>query len=487
MPNNEADNSRRDWIKGLVAASTAARARAQNTPRARPNIIYLHSHDTGRYIQPYGVEVPTLNLQKLAADGVLFRHAFDAAPTCSPSRASLLTGHAPHNNGMLGLAHRGFSLNNYREHLLHTLRPHGYRATLIGIQHIAKDPAVIGYDEIRAAPGYGSDKKGVRLPEVVAASTQFLKDSPKQPFFLDIGFFETHRAFRQPGPQDDERFCQPPAPILDTPATRNDMAAFKATARALDTAYGDILNALASSGLANNTLVICTTDHGVAFPAMKCNLTVHGTGVYLILRGPGGFTGGKVNEAMVSHLDLYPTICDLLDIEKPAWLQGRSLLPLIKGERPEIHDEIFAEVNYHAAYEPKRAARTQRYNYIRHYGDRRHPVLPNCDDSPSKDVWLKSGWREHIVPREMLFDVVFDPNETRNLVDDPSYAKPLAEMRGRLDSWMQRTNDPLLHGPVKAPPGALVNDPDGTSPQEPVRPAEYCERQTRSIIASTYL
>ena len=134
-------------------------------------------------------------------------------------------------------------------------------------------------------------------------------------------------------------------------------------------------------------------------------------------------------------------------------------------------EEIFAEVNYHAAYEAKRAARSRRWKYIRHFDGRNRPVLPNCDDSPSKDVWLKSGWREHILPREMLFDVVFDPNETRNLVDDPAYAKPLAEMRGRLDSWMQRTHDPLLHGPVKAPPGALVNDPDGTSPQEPVRPA----------------
>lgn len=454
-----------------MAASAAPLAPAQNTPWRRPNIIYLHSHDTGRYVQPYGVDVATPNLQKLAGEGVTFRHAFDAAPTCSPSRASLLTGHCPHNNGMLGLAHRGFALNDYREHLLHTLRPHGYRSTLIGIQHIAKDPRVIGYDEIRAAPGYGADKQGVRIQDVVADSTRFLKEAPKQPFFLDVGFYETHREFHRPGPQDDERYSMPPVPIPDEPATRRDMAAFKATARALDQAYGDIFNTLESSGLANNTLVICTTDHGVAFPAMKCNLTVHGTGVYLIVRGPGGFTGGKVSDAMVSHMDLYPTICELLDIEKPGWLQGRSLLPLIRGERQEIHEELFAEVNYHAAYEPKRAARTQRFNYIRNYGERRRPVLPNCDDSPSKDVWLKNGWREQAVPREMLFDVVFDPNETRNVADDPAYAKALAEMQGRLDGWMQRTEDPLLKGPVKAPAGAVVNDPDGISPQEPVRPA----------------
>jgi integrase len=76
-----------------------------------------------------------------------------------------------------------------------------------------------------------------------------------------------------------------------------------------------------------------------------------------------------------------------------------------------------------------------------------------------------------MVAREMLFDTVFDPNETHNLATDPNYSKALAEMRGRLDSWMKRTNDPLLHGPVKAPAGAMVNDPDGISPKEKTRPA----------------
>jgi N-sulfoglucosamine sulfohydrolase len=249
------------------------------------------------------------------------------------------------------------------------------------------------------------------------------------------------------------------------------MAAFHASARVLDDGVGMVLDALESAGLAQNTLVISTTDHGVSFPGMKCNLTVHGTSVYLILRGPGGFSGGKVSNAMVSHMDLYPTICELLNIEKPAWLEGKSLFPLVRGEAPEIHEELFAEVNYHAAYEPKRAARTQRFNYIRHFGGKRTPVLPNCDDSPSKDLWLKNGWRQQNVPRELLFDSLFDPNETRNLANDPAYATALTGMRTRLDSWMQRTNDPLLAGPVKPPAGAVVNDPDGTSPQEPVKPA----------------
>src|SRR5210317_215070 len=92
----------------------------------RPNILYIHSHDTGRYIQPYGHAIATPNLQKLAEEGFLFRQNFCINPTCSPSRAALLTGSYPHENGMTGLAHRGFSLHDYSQHLVHTLRVAGY-------------------------------------------------------------------------------------------------------------------------------------------------------------------------------------------------------------------------------------------------------------------------------------------------------------------------------------------------------------------------
>ena len=108
----------------------------------RPNILYIHSHDTGRYVQPYGYAVPTPNIQRLAEEGVLFRQAFCASPTCSPSRACLLTGQYAHNNGMLGLAHRGFSLNDYSHHLLHTLRRVGYVSALAGVLMAARLGAV---------------------------------------------------------------------------------------------------------------------------------------------------------------------------------------------------------------------------------------------------------------------------------------------------------------------------------------------------------
>src|SRR3954464_2377057 len=154
----------------------------------RPNILYLHSHDTGRYLQPYGYAAPTPNLHRLATEGVLFRQAFSAAPTCSPSRAALLTGQSPHTSGMMGLAHRGFALRDYGQHIVHTLRAAGYTSTLIGMQHVAADPAVIGYDRVVDVPN--SDV------EVIApAAVSFIAAQPQEPFFLDVGFSETHRPF----------------------------------------------------------------------------------------------------------------------------------------------------------------------------------------------------------------------------------------------------------------------------------------------------
>jgi N-sulfoglucosamine sulfohydrolase len=428
----------------------------------RPNILYIHSHDTGRIIQPYGHAVPTPNLQRLAEQGILFRQNFCAAPTCSPSRAALLTGQCAHSSGMLGLAHRGFSLNDYNQHIVHTLRDVGYRSTLIGVQHVAMQHATIGYDQIVMVNSFHAE-------HVAPAAIEYLGGGPQEPFFLSVGFAETHREFPEPGPQEDPRYCRPPAPLPDTDRTRRDMAAFKASARILDRGIGAVLDALEANGLAEDTLVICTTDHGIAFPGMKCNLTDHGIGVMLIMRGPGGFTGGRVNDAMVSHVDLFPTICDLLEIEPPGWLQGKSMMPLIRGKVEQINDAVFAEVTYHAAYEPQRAVRTRRWKYIRRFDDRQSPVLPNCDDGFSKDVWLEHGWQDRAPASEQLYDLIFDPNEARNLAGELSMAGVLEEMRGRLDRWMRATDDPLLHGRVPAPAGARVNDPDGLSPDEPTR------------------
>lgn len=425
-----------------------------------PNVLYIHSHDTGRYVQPYGHGIATPHIQRLAEQGVLFRKAFCAAPTCSASRACLLTGQYAHSNGMLGLAHRGFSLRDYHHHIVHTLRKVGYYSALVGEQHISKEPGIIGYDRVVKIENSHVDK-------VVPIAIDLLRNASSQPFFLSVGFFETHREFFEADSPEAIKYTLPPPAIPDTPETRRDMAAFKASAESLDRGIGAVLTALEEDGLADNTLVICTTDHGLAFPGMKCTLTDNGIGVMLILRGPGGFSGGKVCDALVSHIDLFPTICDLVDVEVPEWIQGKSLLPLVQEEAEQVNDAIFAEATYHAAYEPQRSVRTQEWKYIRRFDERRTPVIVNCDDSPSKDLWIQHGWAKQKLDPEQLYNLIFDPMEGHNLVNDPAVKPTLNEMRGRLEDWMKSTDDPLLKGPVPPPPGAEVNDQNELSPDDP--------------------
>ena len=427
---------------------------------SKPNILYLHSHDTGRFIQPYGHQVPTPNIQRLADQGLLFRKAFCAAPTCSGSRSALLTGEYPHSNGMMGLAHRGFELFDYSHHIVHTLREAGYWSGLIGEQHLSKDPAVLGYDHV-------VDSDTNHVDYVAPAAVELIAQAPPQPFFLSVGFFETHREYFEPTSVRDALYSLPPDNLPDTPETRRDMASYKASARSLDQGVGSVLNALDEHDLADDTLVILTTDHGLAFPGAKGTLYDRGIGVLLIMRGPGGAHGGRVSNALVSHVDLFPTICGLAGIEPPARLQGRSLLPVMQREVEEVNDAIFAELTYHAAYEPVRAVRTERWKYIRRFGDRLRPVLPNTDDSPTKDLLLADGWGAVELPREALHDLHFDPVEAHNLIDAPHCAGVADELRARLDAWMRETQDPLVDGPVPAPEGAELNSPDQVSPAEP--------------------
>jgi arylsulfatase A-like enzyme len=127
---------------------------------------------------------------------------------------------------------------------------------------------------------------------------------------------------------------------------------------------------------------------------------------------------------------------------------------------------VFSEINFHVAYEPQRAIRTKRWKYIRRFDERRRPVLPNCDDSPSKTLWMEHGWRERLVAEEQLYDLVFDPNEACNLASHPAYNTVVSEMRARLEEWMRETGDPLLRGPLQWPKGFPHLDPDQTSPAE---------------------
>lgn len=438
----------------------------------RPNIIYIHCHDAGRYIQPYGYAVSTPNLQRLAEQGVLFRNAFCMGPTCSPSRAALLTGQAPHSAGMHGVTNAnlgGFALHDCRQHLVHELRGAGYTSALCGFQHVAENSREIGYDEVLDLDDRTSR---CNARNVAPKTAEFLEGKPAEPFFLSVGTSEPHSimggndpAWFTPDPENsDGRYARPPAILPDTPQNRHQMADYARSVQEYDYSIGTVMEALETSGLAERTLVIATTDHGIDFPGMKCTLTDHGLGVLLICRGPGGFEGGRVLEGLASHVDIFPTLCDLLDIERPEWLQGCSLMPMVRGETRSVREEVHGEVTYHGVFEPQRCIRTERWKYIRRFDDvlpphsaeggawpRTSPFerpLPNTGPGVSRNQMIEYGAGDRLPPQEELFDLVMDPTERVNLADDPACARVLTNMRARLERWMRESADPLANGEV---------------------------------------
>lgn len=428
-----------------------------------PNVVVVITHDTGRHLGAYGRRVATPNLDRLAAEGVLFEQAFCAAPQCSPSRASLLTGLVPHRHGLIGLTHRGFRLHPdaLRRTLPRLLAEAGYRTHLFGFQHEAPDPHDLGYQQMIQPPASGA--RPHRCRDVAPAAARFLAGEPAEPFFMMVGFEETHRPFDPTDtPLDD---VQVPAYLPDTPVVRRDVADLEGSVREADAAVGQIVTALDGSGLADRTLVVYTTDHGIAFPGAKGTLLDPGLEVALIARGPGGFTGGRRLPGLASNVDLHPTILELCGILPPAGSDGVSLLPIVAGTVRDVREEHVAELTYHTAYDPMRAIRTERFKYVRSFADRPLHLPAHVDASPTKDLLRDRGYFEPRRPPELLFDLRHDPLEQTNVADDPAHASTRDALRDRLARWMRATADPLLAGEMAAPAGATVTPADAYGPK----------------------
>ena len=434
------------------------------------NIIYFNTHDSGRYISPYGHHVPTETIDTFARDNILFRQAYCASPTCSPSRGALLSGMYPHSNGLIGLSHRGFSFNDYKQHIGYTLRNHGYHMAIAGTEHIANiglfkqhemNYDVLPYDDIIGPPGEENDIENAnKVAEYIKGYNQ------DKPFFISFGLWNTHRKYPESitkGYEPD--YISVPYQMLDSNRTREDFAHYCTSISIVDQCFKQILNALKVRGIYDDTIVIFTTDHGLPNPYMKANLYDSGIGVSLIMHIPG--YEKKVINSLISQIDIVPTILEILDIQSEKHIQGVSQLEVIKGNKKKARDYIFAENNYHAAYEPSRAVRDERYKYIKVFHDYPHIMVSNIDASIPKEIMVEAGIAKAEIKKEYLFDLILDPNERNNLVDNARYSNVLETMRNKLTEHMQMTADDLetISIPKK---GYAVCPPEAENPRDRV-------------------
>lgn len=432
----------------------------------RPNILLLHCHDLGRFLGCYGVPtVRTPVLDALAADGVRFQDAFCTAPQCSPSRASLYTGRYPQHNGVLGLTHSyfGWDLHASERHLAGRLHEQGYATALLGVHHESRrqpDPEVaarLGFDHVQT--------EGI-APVVAARAVEQLTGfaAGKQPFYLQVGFSEPHRMPSrrdEPGTMgflgehiepDSSGGVTVPPHLVDDEGSRAEVAELQGAVAAMDSAVGEVLNALHRLDLEQDTIVLFTTDHGLALPRAKCSLYDPGLETALIVRAPGaGWTGGRTVSGLVSNVDIAPTILEQAGIAVPSDLDGRSLAPLISGSGPG-REHVFGQMTYHDYYDPRRCVRSETHKLIVNFSSAPFFMDPSQSWRPRS---IAAGLDERAFipyhPPVELYDLRSDPVELTNLAEDPEHEAVRKDLLAVLGAWMRELDDPLLAGSVTSP------------------------------------
>ncbi len=427
-----------------------------------PSILLIVSEDNGPELGAYGdPHARTPVLDSLASAGTLFRNAYVPQAGCSQSRAALLTGLYPHQNGQIGLATWKFGLyRNDTPNLVRSLKRAGYRTGIIGKLHI-NPPEAFPFDFV-AQPGSNFRREDLGIYARSAAT--FLEQSDG-PFFLSVNYPDAHRPFlRQVDSLPEDPLTEDDVEALgymglDSPKLRRDTADYYNSLSRLDSLIGDLLDELDRSGRAADTLVAYLGDHGADLLRGKRTSYEGGVRVPLIVRWPGRTQAGQVREELVSTLDLAPTLLAAAGADPISGQEGLPLQPLLEGRGAKWRDHLFTEYHLHSNhnYYPQRTVR-----------DRRHKLIWNLlpgEENPGPsftidkflgadeleaalaeaDPAVRQAYRQMSAPPEFeLYDLQRDPGEFRNLASDPASSAVLGDLRSRLLEWRQRTEDPFL-------------------------------------------
>lgn len=459
---------RRDLLKGMAGAAAASVAPAglSQTRRGRArNVLLLISDDQGLDLGCYGVPIRTPRIDRLAGEGTRFTQGFAAVSSCSPSRAVINSGLYTHQNGMYGLQHdiHHQSLLPGIETLPSLLRRAGYATALVGKKHVGPDSA-FPY-EAELVP----ERSGIRdVRELAIAASSFIRSTDDRPFFVTIAYSDPHRSAVDYGNDRSWPGVKParydphkvpvPSHLPDLPAVRADLAEYYESVSRLDSGVGMVLDDLAATGRADDTLVIFLSDNGRPFPGAKTNLYDAGLHLPLIIRAPGSATA--VNDAMVSWVDIAPTILEWTGVAAPTAyaLSGRSLLPLLGRRADPQRDAVFASHDFHEInqYYPMRAIRTRTHSYILNLASPLdYPIAGDVAGSPawkaiSADPAIRLGKRTQAAylkrDAEELYDLTRNPDELGNVAADPAYAGVKRTLAERLHAMRAATKDPWLAG-----------------------------------------
>ncbi|MBL8239666.1 MAG: sulfatase [Bryobacterales bacterium] len=449
---------RRLFCQSLVGAAIGKAA----APKP-PNIVLFLADDHGWDIAGcYGNKViRTPHIDRLAREGMRFTRAFAASPTCSPSRAVLYTGLHSARNGLMGnhaATHEGLqSIAQY-------LKALGYRTILANKTHV-KPESVFAFEYVKATLPLRPDRpRKYRLEGLdTAAIDTLLADHVKtrggQPLCLILADSAPHVLWEKNRDYDPAELPLPPITV-DTPKTRTALANYYQDITTADQHLGEVLASLRRHGLEKDTLTIYTSDQGPEWPRSKWTLYDAGLRVPFIARWPGRIAPGAVTEAMISFVDVTPTLVDIAGGKPPSSLDGRSFQGVLTGKAKAFRSEIYASHSGDGTMNifPQRCVRDLRYKYILNLHPERkwttHFTQVEGIPDSHKDVygtWLEKAKIDATAarlvemierhPREELYDTVADPHELTNLIDSPAAASVVARMRQRMGAMRTELRD----------------------------------------------
>lgn len=432
---------------------------------SRPNILWITTHDINPHLGAYAGVYPgaeyavTPNLDRLAAEGVRFDKAFAAAPICAPSRSAIITGCHPTAIGTMHMRTKAVPPPEVRM-LPEYFREAGYYVTNNSFTDFQMPTPISAFDE--------------------CSDTAHWRDrpDPQQPFFATFHGLTTHEsqiyledeafASRTANVRDEDRHDPAAAPLPpyypDTEVFRSAWARYNDLITEMDHWVGGLLDQLEQDGLAENTIVVFWSDHGLGMPRGKRWANDSGLHEPLIVRWPARLQQGS-SEALLHLLDLAPTMLAAAGLEVPDHMHGSPFLDA-SGAVLDPNEYVFSGRDRMGELEDMtRSVRDERYRYIRHYHPDRSP-MQHCDYPDHLWTWkefrrmgsieavqrakglrrsaLTPLHRELIAPskpREELYDLVDDPYEERNLAADPLHAGTVERLSSALSAWQERVGD----------------------------------------------
>jgi N-sulfoglucosamine sulfohydrolase len=447
-------------VIALLLSTTASAAEQK-----RLNVLLFTADDLhAGSLQTYGgkVEGLTPNLDRFAKEGMVFGRAHVNVAICAPCRAVIATGLLSHNSGALGFmpARPGTPT------IVSVLQGSGYRCGILGkVGHstpVAGTKWDFSFDQKELGNGRSPTIYYNRAKEFMARCKK-----ENKPFYFMVNSHDPHRPYCNPnkltkGAEAPSKIYKPEDVevlgfVPDLPGVRAELAMYQNSTRRLDDTFGKVMQALEESGLADQTLVVFMTDNGIAIPFAKCNAWFHATRSPMIFRLPGVAKPGVRDDTnFISAVDLMPTFLELTGVKGPAKLDGRSVLPLVKGGAQDNRDHVFTQIDKKAGNDavPMRCVQNAKFGYIYNpFSDGKHRYRNNNEGLTMQAMEQAAKSDPKIAARVQLFryrvpeefyNLEKDPSCLNNLIAQPEHQAVISEMRRKLEDWMVTTSDPML-------------------------------------------